>query len=68
MNGARRRAERDMERDAWLAWRGAWAGRTERFPSSLDKFTGRKSEPRRQTVEEMEAIWLGWHAVLSGPH
>lgn len=49
---------------AWIAWRGAWASRAERFPGTFDRFMGRKVEPRRQTQEEMLASAMAWHEKL----
>jgi hypothetical protein len=62
IKGAIRQAEREQRNQQWLAWHVAALSRAERLPT-FEKFMGGKSKPRRQTPEEIMAIF----SSLVGP-
>lgn len=56
LDGAAERAEREQMQRGWLAWHIAALPRADRFPR-LHSFLGIKRTERRQTPEEIEAIF-----------
>lgn len=59
--GASDRFEREQQGRAWQAWHTAALPRLKTFPT-LESLMGLKRKARRQTVEEMDAIFKAWAA------
>lgn len=64
LRGAGRRAAREQDGRAWLAWHVEALARQKRLPK-LDALLGQKTPARHQPPQDMSAVAARWHRVIT---